>query len=82
MGNFLENVIEKLINDGLITESELQNRIDEAKAKSPVNDLNNIANVESVQMQMINDLGSMVSGLLMQNMSLENRILELEEKSQ
>ena len=80
MGNFLENVIENLINDGLITESELQERIGQEKSKSPVNDLYNLANVEAVQMQMINDLGSMLSGMFIQNMALETRLAELEAK--
>lgn len=36
MANYLENVIEKLIGDGIITETELEQRIEEAKTKSPV----------------------------------------------
>ncbi|MFJ7976519.1 hypothetical protein ACIQZI_12565 [Peribacillus sp. NPDC096379] len=34
--SFIERVIETLIGDGIITEEELQARIDEEKAKSPI----------------------------------------------
>lgn len=37
MTSFIERAIEKLIKDGIITESELQARIEEEKAKSPFN---------------------------------------------
>ena len=36
MPNFAEKLIERLINDGIITESELEQRIQEAKENSPL----------------------------------------------
>lgn len=36
MPNLAEKLIERLINDGIITESELEQRIQEAKENSPL----------------------------------------------
>lgn len=80
MGNYLENVIEKLIHDGIVTESELQQRIEEEKAKSPVRDLNNLGNIEALQMKTIDQLGGIISMLMMQVSALETCINELEGK--
>lgn len=78
MPNFLEQAIEKLIGDGIITEAELNQRIKEAKQVSPLNDLNNLAFVEALQMEMIDQLGGMIGALMMQVQLLENRVQELE----
>ena len=80
MANFLEKVIEKLIQDGIVTETELEERIAKAKETSPVNDLQNIAKIEIFQMQMVDQLGQMLNMAMMQNMMLEQRVKALEEK--
>ena len=80
MSNFLETVIEKLIQDGIVTETELEERIAKAKETSPVNDLQNIAKIEVFQMQMVDQLGQMLNMAMMQNMMLEQRVKALEGK--
>lgn len=78
MGNFLENVIEKLIGDGIITETELQQRIEGARKSSPVNDINSLAVVGAVQMEVLENVGQALTMLIMRVQMLENRITELE----
>jgi hypothetical protein len=41
MANFLERAIERMIGDGIITEEELQQRIEEEREKSPIIALQN-----------------------------------------
>lgn len=74
MANFIEQAIEKMVRDGIITESELQARIAEERVKSPVNDLNNIGFVEALQMEMIDQLGQMVGELMMKVVELEGKV--------
>ena len=78
MANFIELAIEKMIQDGIVTEAELKQRIEEEREKSPINDLNNIAFVEGMQMGMIDNLGAMIGALMMQINALEQRVAELE----
>lgn len=41
MANFLERAIERMVGDGIITEEELQQRIEEEREKSPIIALQN-----------------------------------------
>jgi len=67
----IEAMIELLISQGEISREEVENKIKEYRKTSPVVDLENLAMVEAMQMQMIDNLGMMVSILM-------DRVTELE----
>lgn len=57
-----------------ISDEQYESLVNDAKKTSPVNDLNNIANVEAIQMQMIDNLGQMVGSLMAKVTELEGKI--------
>lgn len=67
----IEQLIERFISEGLITREEIDKQVADAKRVSPVNDLNNIANIEAMQMQLIDQLGVIVGDLMMKVARLE-----------
>ena len=65
--NFIELIIENLINDGIITESELEQLIEEAKVNSP------LASLPGIQ----DDLGM----LIYDSMSKDFMIQDLQQQN-
>jgi hypothetical protein len=81
MANFLENVIEKMIRDGIVTESELQAKIEEERAKSPFNKVadesDSIGFLISFLMQHDENISMILSLAMMRIQKLEKEVEEL-----
>lgn len=77
MPNFIEKLIEKMINDGIITESELNQRIEEAKENSPLASLPALQDGMSFLLydSMLKDFS--IEELKAQNESLQSQNSEL-----
>lgn len=71
----MDEIREYLKRELAISDEEYYALVSEQAKKSPTKkDLNNIAQVESIQMQMIDNLGKMVSELLSKVNELEGKI--------
>ncbi|MFS0822185.1 hypothetical protein [Bacillus sp. 1P02SD] len=57
-----------------ITDEQYEQLVKEKQEQSPMNDLNNIALVEALQMQNLNDLSNMVAMLMMKVAELEGKV--------
>lgn len=81
MTNFIERVIEKLINDGLVTESELAERIEEAKKESPITKFNDDADaigfLITFLMQHDENISFMITMAMQRIANLEQELEEL-----
>jgi len=81
MPGVLEQVIEKMIGDGIITETELQQKIEEERKKSPVtylrNDSEGIGQLISFLIQHDETMSQVLNLLLMRITHLENEVREL-----
>lgn len=75
--------MEKLIGDGIVTDSELQEKIEKAKAKSPITritkDEDGIGQLITFLIQHDENMSQMINMLMMKVMELENRVKELEK---
>ena len=83
MANFLELAIEKMIQDGIVTESELNQRIQEEREKSPItkigSDTDSVGQLISFLIQHDESMSQVVNLLLTRLMMLEKKVKELEQ---